>query len=89
MAGLVFGNSFVRILGEFPIGTLGVLLLFGGIELAMASRDMNTTEESFVMVCAAVSMTGSSGGIWNWNCPVFVAPVESGRWIVLRLSLEL
>ncbi|KAK8608489.1 hypothetical protein V6N13_023911 [Hibiscus sabdariffa] len=62
--GLVFGNSFVRILNQFPIGILGVLLLFAGIELAMASRDMNSKEESFVMlVCAAVSMTGSSAAL--------------------------
>jgi MFS superfamily sulfate permease-like transporter len=59
--GLVFGNSFVRILGQFPIGILGVMLLFSGIELAMASRDMGTKEESFVMlICAGVSLTGSS-----------------------------
>ncbi|KAJ4787904.1 Molybdate transporter 2 [Rhynchospora pubera] len=62
--GLVFGNSFVTILSQFPIGILGVLLLFSGIELAMASRDMNSKEESFVMlVCAAVSMTGSSAAL--------------------------
>ncbi|XP_021298738.1 molybdate transporter 2 [Herrania umbratica] len=62
--GLVFGNSFVRILSQFPIGILGVLLLFAGIELAMASRDMNSKEESFVMlVCAAVSLTGSSSAL--------------------------
>ncbi|KAJ3695342.1 hypothetical protein LUZ60_000719 [Juncus effusus] len=62
--GLLFGNSFVTILGDFPIGILGVLLLFSGIELAMASRDMNGKEESFVMlVCAAVSMTGSSAAL--------------------------
>lgn len=68
--GLVFGNSFVRILGEFPIGILGVLLLFAGIELAMASRDMNTKEESFVMlVCAAVSMTGSSAAL-GFGCGI-------------------
>lgn len=67
---LVFGNSFVRILGEFPIGILGVLLLFAGIELAMASRDMNTKEESFVMlVCAAVSMTGSSAAL-GFGCGI-------------------
>ncbi|XP_062216414.1 molybdate transporter 2 [Phragmites australis] len=62
--GLVFGNSFVRILGQFPIGILGVMLLFSGIELAMASRDMGTKEESFVMlICASVSLTGSSAAL--------------------------
>ncbi|WVZ22597.1 hypothetical protein V8G54_001141 [Vigna mungo] len=61
---LVFGNSLGRILNEFPIGILGVLLLFAGIELAMAARDMNTKQESFVMlVCAAVSLTGSSAAL--------------------------
>lgn len=64
MVGLVFGNSFVRILREYPIGILGVLLMFAGIELAMAARDMNSKEEAFVMlVCAAVSLTGSSAAL--------------------------
>ncbi|KAK6914950.1 Molybdate transporter 1/2 [Dillenia turbinata] len=68
--GLVFGNSFVRILSQFPIGILGVLLLFAGIELAMASRDMNTKEDSFVMlVCAAVSLTGSSAAM-GFGCGI-------------------
>ncbi|KAL7152504.1 hypothetical protein ABFS83_04G102100 [Erythranthe nasuta] len=62
--GLLFGNSFVRILRGFPVGILGVLLLFAGVELAMASRDMNSKEDSFVMlVCAAVSLTGSSAAL--------------------------
>ncbi|GFZ11822.1 sulfate transmembrane transporter [Actinidia rufa] len=70
LIGLVFGNSFVRILGQFPIGILGVLLLFAGIELAMASRDMNSKEESFVMlVCAAVSLTGSSAAL-GFGCGI-------------------
>lgn len=61
---LVLGNSFGRILSAFPIGILGVLLLFAGIELAMASKDMNSKQESFVMfVCAAVSLTGSSAAL--------------------------
>ncbi|XP_052174403.1 molybdate transporter 2-like [Diospyros lotus] len=68
--GLAFGNSFVKILGQFPIGILGVLLLFAGIELAMASRDMKTKEESFVMlVCAAVSLTGSSAAL-GFGCGI-------------------
>ncbi|OVA01005.1 sulfate transporter [Macleaya cordata] len=70
--GLVFGNSFVRILAQFPIGILGVLLLFSGIELAMASRDMNSKEESFVMlICAAVSLTGSSAAL-GFGCGIVI-----------------
>ncbi|XP_057968677.1 molybdate transporter 2-like [Malania oleifera] len=68
--GLVFGNSFVRILNQFPIGILGVLLLFAGIELAMACRDMSSKEESFVMlVSAAVSLTlGGYGAALGFGC---------------------
>ncbi|PIN14207.1 hypothetical protein CDL12_13161 [Handroanthus impetiginosus] len=62
--GLVLGSSLVRILDQFPVGVLGVLLLFAGIELAMCSRDMNTKEESFVMlICTAVSLVGSSAAL--------------------------
>ncbi|KAH7547348.1 hypothetical protein FEM48_Zijuj01G0300200 [Ziziphus jujuba var. spinosa] len=69
---LFFGNSFVSILNQFPIGILGVLLLFAGIELAMASRDMNSKEESFVMlVCAAVSLTGSSAAL-GFGCGILL-----------------
>lgn len=70
--GLVFGNSFARILGEYPIGILGVLLLFAGIELAMACRDMNTKEESFVMlISAAISLTGSSAAL-GFGCGILL-----------------
>ncbi|KAL2559572.1 molybdate transporter 1 [Forsythia ovata] len=48
--GLVLGSSLVKILDQFPVGVLGVLLLFAGIELAMCSRDMNSKEESVVML---------------------------------------
>ncbi|XP_026440700.1 molybdate transporter 1-like [Papaver somniferum] len=67
--GLVLGSSLVKILAEFPVGLLGVLLLFAGIELAMTSKDMNTKEEAFVMlVCTAASIgynaaVGFVGGI--------------------------
>ncbi|RVW53990.1 Molybdate transporter 1 [Vitis vinifera] len=62
--GLVLGSSLAKLLNQFPVGVLGVLLLFAGIELAMASRDMASKEESFVMLlCAAVSLVGSSAAI--------------------------
>ncbi|CAK7353446.1 unnamed protein product [Dovyalis caffra] len=62
--GLVLGSSLVMVLNQFPVGVLGVLLLFAGIELAMASRDMNTKEEAFVMLtCTGVSLMGSSAAL--------------------------
>lgn len=62
--GLVVGSSIAQIVNQFPVGILGVLLLFAGIELAMAARDMNSKEESFVMlICTAVSLVGSSAAL--------------------------
>ncbi|KAL7164376.1 hypothetical protein ACSBR2_040313 [Camellia fascicularis] len=62
--GLVFGTSLVKVLDQFPVRVLGVLLLFAGLELAMCSRDMGSKEESFVMIlCTAVSLVGSSAGL--------------------------
>ncbi|XP_058224335.1 molybdate transporter 1-like [Rhododendron vialii] len=62
--GLVLGSSLVKVLEQFPVGVLGVLLLFAGIELAMCSRDMGSKGESFVMLlCTAVSLVGSSAGL--------------------------
>lgn len=62
--GLVLGSSLVKVLEQFPVGVLGVLLLFAGIELALCSRDMGSKEESFVMLlCTAVSLVGSSAGL--------------------------
>ncbi|KAL0726667.1 hypothetical protein Bca4012_022760 [Brassica carinata] len=61
--GLVLGSSLVGIMDKFPVGVLGALLLFAGIELAMAARDMNTKGDAFVMlVCTAVSL-GSNAAI--------------------------
>ncbi|KAL2554213.1 Molybdate transporter 1 [Forsythia ovata] len=48
--GLVLISSLVNILDQFPFEVLGVLLLFARIELAMCSRDMNSIEESVVML---------------------------------------
>ncbi|CAE6009866.1 unnamed protein product [Arabidopsis arenosa] len=61
--GLGLGGSLVGILEKFPVGVLGALLLFAGIELAMAARDMNTKGDAFVMlICTAVSL-GSNNAI--------------------------
>ncbi|KAK3132996.1 hypothetical protein QOZ80_6AG0530630 [Eleusine coracana subsp. coracana] len=62
--GLALGASLLRVLVQFPTGLLGVLLLFAGIELAIAARDMSTKAEAFVMLlCAAVSLVGSSAAL--------------------------
>ncbi|VFQ66261.1 unnamed protein product [Cuscuta campestris] len=79
--GLLVGNSLVRVLSEFPIGILGVLLLFAGVELAMASRDMNSKEESFVMLlCAAISLTGSSAAL-GFVCGLLLFLVMKIRYL--------
>ncbi|CAN6282411.1 unnamed protein product [Urochloa humidicola] len=62
--GLVLGGSMLRVLVAFPVGLLGVLLLFAGVELAVAARDMSSKAEAFVMLlCAAVSLVGSSAAL--------------------------
>ncbi|CAL5206385.1 unnamed protein product [Lathyrus oleraceus] len=62
--GLVLGTSLAHILKMFPVGIIGVLLLFAGIELAMCARDMNSKEDSFVaLICTAVSLVGSSAAL--------------------------
>ncbi|XP_050214767.1 molybdate transporter 1 [Mercurialis annua] len=95
--GLVLGSSLVVVLGQFPVGVLGVLLLFAGIELAMCSRDMNTKEESFVMlICTAVSLVGS-GAALGFVCGMVVHVLlklrnlqkdELTMWIRRRSQLQ-
>ncbi|KAK3438070.1 hypothetical protein EUGRSUZ_A01699 [Eucalyptus grandis] len=76
--GLVLGSSIVKVLDQFPVGVLSVLLLFAGIELALAARDMDSKEEAFVMlICAAVSLVGLS------------ATLEFLRGIVVHVLLRL
>lgn len=64
VVGIVLGSSIVKVLDQFPVGVLGVLLLFAGLELAMACKDMNTKKESFVMLLiTAISLVGSGAAI--------------------------
>lgn len=82
--GLVLGTSLVKVLTQFPVGLLGVLLLFAGIELAMAARDMNTKEESFVMlVCTGVSLV-SSGAAIGFGCGIVLHVLLKLRSLGLR-----
>eukprot|EP01018_Ginkgo_biloba_P021023 Gb_04788 [translate_table: standard] len=68
--GLLLGTLLLKLLTQFPIGLLGILLLFSGIELAMASRDMNSKKESFVMfMCSSISPTDSSAAL-GFRCGI-------------------
>ncbi|OAE35362.1 hypothetical protein AXG93_3546s1200 [Marchantia polymorpha subsp. ruderalis] len=58
---LFLGSSLLRMLAEFPICLLGVILLLAGMELAIFCRDQNTRLDAFVMVvCATVTLFGFS-----------------------------
>ncbi|CAA7403053.1 unnamed protein product [Spirodela intermedia] len=64
LVGVLLGGSLLRLLAAFPVGLLGVLLLFAGLELAACCRDMTGKEESLVVLtCAAVSLVGSSAAL--------------------------
>ncbi|XP_022951699.1 molybdate transporter 1 [Cucurbita moschata] len=64
LLGLVLGSSIAKVLNQFPVAILGVLLLFAGVELAMAARDMNSKEQAFVvLICTSVSLVGSSAAL--------------------------
>ncbi|XP_074283275.1 molybdate transporter 1-like [Silene latifolia] len=68
--GIVLGSSIIKILDLFPVGVLGVLLLFAGLELAMACRDMNTKEESFVMLLVTAVSLVESGASLGFLCGI-------------------
>eukprot|EP01018_Ginkgo_biloba_P029196 Gb_29270 [translate_table: standard] len=68
--GILLGTLLLKLLTQFPIGLLNILLLFFGIELAMASRDMNLKQESFVMfICSAISPMSSSAAL-GFRCNI-------------------
>ncbi|XP_008810462.1 molybdate transporter 1-like [Phoenix dactylifera] len=81
--GVVLGGSILRVLVEFPVGLLGVLLLFAGVELAMAARDMASKKDAFVMLlCAAVSLGASSAAL-GFACGIVVHLIlVLRRWLM-------
>eukprot|EP00897_Mesotaenium_endlicherianum_P003831 jgi/Mesen1/3476/ME000195S02625 len=64
LLGLLFGGSLLSLLQHFPSSLLGALLLFSGIELAMAARDQTSRKDSFLCFVTAVASlaTNSSTG---------------------------
>ncbi|KAG6549942.1 hypothetical protein Mapa_008453 [Marchantia paleacea] len=86
---LLLGSSLLRLLASFPIGLLGALLLFSGVELAMACRDQSSNEAAFIMlVCTIVSLSKASAAIgFASGMGVFILlklrdlPTEYTKWI--------
>ncbi|KAI5073374.1 hypothetical protein GOP47_0011387 [Adiantum capillus-veneris] len=74
---LLVGSSLVEILSEFPIGLLGVLLLFSGVELAMACRDQNNRLDAFVMLVCTVATFGSNAAL-GFVCSIMI-------YVILKL----
>ncbi|KAL6556594.1 TATA-binding protein-associated factor mot1 [Orobanche gracilis] len=90
--GLVLGSSSAGVLSRFPVGVLGVLLLFAGMELAACCRDMGCKEECFVMlVCSVVSLVGSSAAL-GFLCGMVVHLLvrlrKAESWSTFFVSLE-
>ena len=64
LLGLLLGSSLVKLLDAYPVGILGVLLFYAGLELAMACRDQTKRADSFVVIgSAAMSIATSSAAI--------------------------
>lgn len=62
--GMMLGSTLVKILAGYPAGILGVLLLYAGLELAMACRDQTQRGESFVVLgAAAVSIASANAAL--------------------------
>jgi MFS superfamily sulfate permease-like transporter len=76
--GLVLGSSLLQLLGQFPIGLLGALLLFSGVELAMACRDQTSRLDAFVMLVVIVVSLGSSSAASGFGCGI-------GLWILIKI----
>lgn len=75
---LLVGSSLVAILSEFPIGLLGVLLFFSGVELAMACRDQSSRLDAFVMLVCTVVSFGSDAAL-GFGCSIVVYVVLKMR----------
>lgn len=57
---VLFGASLVALCAAFPASILGVMLVFGGIELAAVVRDQRSAEEATVTLATAAACIGLS-----------------------------
>jgi len=80
---LLFGGSLFVLLRHFPQSILGVLLLFGGLELAMVCRDQTERTAFFIMLGTAALCLGAGiavGVLIGW----FVGVLFSRGWLRLE-----
>lgn len=76
--GLLLGSSLLQLLGQFPIGLLGVLLFFSGVELAMACRDQTSRMDALTMLLVTIVSLGSGSTASGFGCGVAL-------WILLKI----
>ena len=72
---LVFGSSLLLWLRNYPESVLGVLLLFGGLELGMVCRDQTEKADFFVMILtagAAMAVHTAFGFLAGWALALFL-----------------
>ncbi|MGB9624240.1 MAG: putative sulfate/molybdate transporter [Phycisphaerae bacterium] len=70
-----FGGSLLVALRVYPQSVLGVLLLFGGLELALVCRDQRTRIEFFVMILTAgacLAVNAAVGFLVGWAMAVLL-----------------
>lgn len=80
---LAFGGCLLPWLKGYPQSVLGILLLFGGLELAMVCRDQTGRADFFVMVLTAgacMAMNAAAGFIVGW------AMASTLMWGVFRIE---
>jgi MFS superfamily sulfate permease-like transporter len=80
--GLLFSNSVLLVFEMIPVCVLGVILIFAGVELAIAARDVGPAKSDyFIMVLTA--------GFCFWNMGVgFLVGVVTQQ-IITRLNPEI
>ncbi len=63
LLGVFLGGAAFTILASYPASILGVLLLFSGIELSLAARDIRTKAGFFIMIMTTAAIISLSTAI--------------------------